>query len=60
MARPMPSHPSSTGSVPHPTEVSGRGLGIVRRLCDDAVVRQHGAMTVVACRRRIPDGRSTT
>jgi len=38
-----------------PTEPSGRGLGIVRRLCDDVAVRQDGGWTVISCDRRLPD-----
>jgi serine/threonine-protein kinase RsbW len=38
-----------------PTERSGRGLGIVRRLCDDVHVSQDGPWAVVACGRRLPD-----
>ena len=45
--------------VASPYEMSGRGLGIVRRLCDDAVIRQDGDRVVVACRRHRPEGRST-
>lgn len=43
-------HPAS------PTALSGRGLGIVRRLCDDVAVEQHGDHAVVTCRRHLPDG----
>ncbi|MET0459254.1 MAG: ATP-binding protein [Ilumatobacteraceae bacterium] len=39
-----------------PLAVSGRGLGIVRRLCDSVSVEQHGDLTIVSCRRRLPDG----
>jgi len=39
----------------HPAEPSGRGLGIVRRLCDDVDVRQDGGWTVVSCGRQLPD-----
>jgi serine/threonine-protein kinase RsbW len=45
--------------VASPDEMSGRGLGIVRRLCDEAAIRQDGERVVVACRRHLPDGRST-
>ena len=36
--------------------VSGRGLGIVRRLCDEVHVEQRGDRAAVVCRRRLPDG----
>jgi anti-sigma regulatory factor (Ser/Thr protein kinase) len=36
--------------------ISGRGLSIVRRLCDDVVVAQRGEHAVVSCRRHLPDG----
>jgi anti-sigma regulatory factor (Ser/Thr protein kinase) len=39
-----------------PLAVSGRGLGIVRRLCDAVSVEQRGDLTVVTCHRRLPDG----
>ena len=39
-----------------PTAVSGRGLGIVRRLCDDVTVEQSASRAVITCRRRLPDG----
>ncbi|MET0145655.1 MAG: ATP-binding protein [Ilumatobacteraceae bacterium] len=39
-----------------PFATSGRGLGIVRRLCDDVDVEQVGDRAVVTCRRRLPDG----
>jgi anti-sigma regulatory factor (Ser/Thr protein kinase) len=39
-----------------PLAVSGRGLGIVRRLSDAVSVEQRGDLTVVSCRRRLPDG----
>ena len=45
--------------VAPPHETSGRGLGIVRRLCDDAAIRQDGDRVIVACRRHRPDGRLT-
>jgi len=35
---------------------SGRGLGIVRRLCDEVSVDQSGEWAVITCRRRLPDG----
>jgi anti-sigma regulatory factor (Ser/Thr protein kinase) len=35
---------------------SGRGLGIVRRLCDHVTISQAGERTVITCRRRLPDG----
>jgi serine/threonine-protein kinase RsbW len=35
---------------------SGRGLGIVRRLCDHVTVEQRGGRAVITCRRRLPDG----
>ena len=35
---------------------SGRGLGIVRRLCDEVSVEQSGEWAVITCRRRLPDG----
>lgn len=38
-----------------PTERSGRGLGIVRRLCDEIQVSQDGPWAIVACGRRLPD-----
>ena len=43
-------HPAS------PAALSGRGLGIVRRLCDDVAVEQRGDLAVVICRRQLPDG----
>jgi len=39
-----------------PGALSGRGLGIVRRLCDDVAVEQRGELAVVSCRRHLPDG----
>jgi anti-sigma regulatory factor (Ser/Thr protein kinase) len=39
-----------------PLAVSGRGLGIVRRLSDAVSVEQRGELTVVTCHRRLPDG----
>ena len=39
-----------------PGDMSGRGLGIVRRLCDAVVVEQRGDRAVVVCRRHLPDG----
>jgi anti-sigma regulatory factor (Ser/Thr protein kinase) len=39
-----------------PAAMSGRGLGIVRRLCDDVAVEQRGEHAVVSCRRHLPDG----
>ena len=42
-------HPAS------PAALSGRGLGIVRRLCDDVAVEQPAARRVT-CRRQLPDG----
>jgi serine/threonine-protein kinase RsbW len=41
---------------PPPLAVSGRGLGIVRRLSDAVSVEQRDARTVVTFRRRLPDG----
>jgi serine/threonine-protein kinase RsbW len=38
------------------TAPSGRGLGIVRRLCDHVTVEQRGGRAVITCRRRLPDG----
>jgi anti-sigma regulatory factor (Ser/Thr protein kinase) len=38
-----------------PLAPSGRGLGIVRRLCDDVAVLEIDDTTVVVCRRRLPD-----
>jgi anti-sigma regulatory factor (Ser/Thr protein kinase) len=38
-----------------PLAPSGRGLGIVRRLCDDVAVLEIDDTTVVVCRRRVPD-----
>ena len=38
-----------------PLAPSGRGLGIVRRLCDDVAVLEIDDATVVVCRRRLPD-----
>jgi serine/threonine-protein kinase RsbW len=35
---------------------SGRGLGIVRRLCDHVTISQAGERAVITCRRRLPDG----
>ena len=39
-----------------PFALSGRGLAIVRRLCDNVTVEQAGERAVVTCRRRLPDG----
>jgi anti-sigma regulatory factor (Ser/Thr protein kinase) len=39
-----------------PEAVAGRGLGIVRRLCDDVAVEQRGEFAVVSCHRHLPDG----
>jgi len=39
-----------------PSAMSGRGLGIVRRITDEARVLQDGAWTVVSCARRLPGG----
>jgi anti-sigma regulatory factor (Ser/Thr protein kinase) len=39
-----------------PAALSGRGLGIVRRLCDHVAVEQRGELAVVTCRRQLPDG----
>ena len=39
-----------------PRAPSGRGLGIVRRLCDAVTVERSGSRAVITCRRRIPDG----
>jgi anti-sigma regulatory factor (Ser/Thr protein kinase) len=39
-----------------PGALSGRGLGIVRRLCDEVAVEQRGDLAVVSCRRQLPDG----
>lgn len=38
-----------------PEAVAGRGLGIVRRLCDDVAVEQRGELAVVSCHRHLPD-----
>lgn len=38
-----------------PQARSGRGLGIVRRLCDAVAVLEIDETTVVVCRRRLPD-----
>jgi serine/threonine-protein kinase RsbW len=38
-----------------PLASSGRGLGIVRRLCDDVAVLEIDDSTVIVCRRRLPD-----
>jgi len=35
---------------------SGRGLGIVRRLCDQVSVDQSGEWAVITCHRQLPDG----
>jgi anti-sigma regulatory factor (Ser/Thr protein kinase) len=35
---------------------AGRGLAIVRRLCDEVVVEQRGDRVAVTCRRSLPDG----
>ena len=40
---------------PAPPE-AGRGLGIVRRLCDEVAVEQRNDRVVVVCRRRLPGG----
>ena len=47
--------PVATWQPAPPAEPSGRGLGIVRRLCDDVAVRQDGGWTVISCGRRLPD-----
>lgn len=39
-----------------PGAISGRGLGIVRRLCDEVAVDQRGDLAVVSCRRHLPEG----
>jgi anti-sigma regulatory factor (Ser/Thr protein kinase) len=39
-----------------PLVSSGRGLGIVRRLCDTVSVQQVSNRAVVSCLRRLPDG----
>ena len=39
-----------------PFALSGRGLGIVRRLCDDVTVEQSAERAVITCRRWLPDG----
>jgi anti-sigma regulatory factor (Ser/Thr protein kinase) len=39
-----------------PLAISGRGLGIVRRLCDVVSVTQISDRAVVSCQRRLPDG----
>jgi|SRR6478672_9558435 len=39
-----------------PGAMSGRGLGIVRRLCDEVAVEQRGDLAVVSCWRHLPDG----
>ena len=51
-----PSPPSTSGTPAPPAALSGRGLGIVRRLCDDVAVEQRGELAVVTCRRQLPDG----
>jgi anti-sigma regulatory factor (Ser/Thr protein kinase) len=38
-----------------PQAPSGRGLGIVRRLCDTVAVLEVDQTTVVVCRRHLPD-----
>jgi anti-sigma regulatory factor (Ser/Thr protein kinase) len=38
-----------------PFAEAGRGLGIVRRLCDAVDIVQDGERAVVTCRRRLPD-----
>lgn len=42
-----------------PFSLTGRGLGIVRRLCDTVRVEQFGGRAVITCHRRLPDGGST-
>jgi anti-sigma regulatory factor (Ser/Thr protein kinase) len=39
-----------------PEAAAGRGLAIVRRLCDDVAVEQRGDFAVVSCHRHLPDG----
>lgn len=39
-----------------PSAHAGRGLGLVRRLCDDVTVHRDEDWTVVRCWRRVPDG----
>jgi anti-sigma regulatory factor (Ser/Thr protein kinase) len=52
--------PATDAWVPAPPDAaSGRGLGIVRRLCDEVAVNQVGDRTVVQCLRHLPDGRSS-
>ena len=51
--------PVDAWRVASPHDMSGRGLGIVRHLCDEAAIRQAGDRLVVRCRRQLPDGRST-
>jgi len=38
-----------------PGAMSGRGLGIVRRLCDEVAVEQRGDLAAVSCWRHLPD-----
>jgi anti-sigma regulatory factor (Ser/Thr protein kinase) len=51
--------PVESWRLASPREMSGRGLGIVRRLCDEAAIRQDGDQIVVSCRRHLPDGAMT-
>lgn len=51
---PIPS--VDTWSAAPPTALTGRGLGIVRRLCDDVAVRDDQGRATVICSRRLPDG----
>ncbi|MGI9053239.1 MAG: ATP-binding protein [Ilumatobacteraceae bacterium] len=50
--------PVACWSPAPPNALSGRGLGIVRRITDEAGVRQDGSWTVVSCARRLPGGRA--
>lgn len=55
-----PIPPVDAWALAPPAALTGRGLGIVRRLCDDVAVRDdHGRATVI-CRRRLPDGGAAT
>lgn len=50
---PIPAVPN--WRVAAPNALSGRGLGIVRQLCDEVEVRQDGEWAVVVCRRHLLD-----
>lgn len=48
--------PVDTWQLVPPTEMAGRGLGIVSRLCDEVRVSEDGPWAIVTCDRHLPDG----